>query len=157
MRKALYPGSTLLLLVIFILGCNQPSGQPKIAIENVWSRPVLISSDLDSARNLGYNGAVYLTIKNSGGASDRLVKAETDVCLVTEIHQSFVKDDRMMMERVNDGIEIPRGGSAELKPGGYHLMLMGVKRSLSEGDSFAVQLTFEQSGVKTVYSRIKKF
>lgn len=157
MRKTLSLALTLLSAVIFILGCNQSSGEPKLVIENVWSRPVMVSAPRDSAQSSGYNGAVYLTIKNSGGASDRLVKAKTDVCVITEIHKSFIKDDRMMMERVNDGIEIPAGGSAELKPGSYHLMLMGVKRSLSEGDSFAVQLQFTKSGEKTVYSHVKKF
>lgn len=142
-------------LVIF--NCSSSSSQPEIEIENVWSRPVTISAEGDSAQNLGYNGAVYLKLKNTGGASDRLIKAQTDVCSVTEIHESFIKDDRMMMEEVDGGIKIPAGGSAELKPGSYHLMLMGVKRSLSVGDSFAVQLKFEKSGIKTVYANIKKF
>ena len=150
-------GFAFLFLLFLLIACNESSNQPEIKIENVWSRPVMISAATDSAKNLGYNGAVYLNVRNSGGVSDRLIKAETDVCLIAEIHKSFVKNDRMMMERVNNGIEIPGGGSAELKPGSYHLMLMGLKRSLSEGDSFAVQLKFEKSGIMTVYSKIKKF
>ena len=153
----------ILSVIIFLLAglivfhCSSASNQPEIEIVNVWSRPVLISTEGKSAQNLGYNGAVYLKLKNSGGASDRLMKAEADVCSVTEIHKSFIKDNRMMMEPVDGGIEIPAGGTAELKPGSYHLMLMGVKRSLSVGDSFAVQLKFEKSGIKTVYAKIKKF
>jgi copper(I)-binding protein len=149
--------AVLLSLGYLVMGCDSSSRQPVITIENVWSRPVIVSTDSGSMQNSGYNGAVYLTIKNSGGASDRLTKAKTDVCLITEIHESFIKDDRMMMERVNNGIEIPAGGRADLKPGSYHIMLMGVKRSLSEGDSFAVQLNFEKSGIRTVYAKIKKF
>lgn len=145
------------LSFLVLLDCNSSSSQPKISIENVWSRPVIISINGDSAQNLGYNGAVYLKIKNTGGVPDRLLTAKTEVCSVTEIHESFIRDNRMMMERVDNGIEIPPNGSAELKPGSYHLMLMGVKRSLSVGDSFVVQLKFEKSGIKTVYANIKKF
>jgi copper(I)-binding protein len=147
----------LLLPILLLIECSKSTNQPEIVIENVWSRPVLISGNTDSVKNSGYNGVVYLTIKNSGGVSDSLLKAKTGVSLVTEIHKSFVENNRMMMERVDGGIEIPTGGAAELKPGSYHLMLMGLKRSLSEGDSFAVQLKFEKSGIRTVYAKIKRF
>lgn len=151
--------SIIFLIGLLMVGCNKPSNEPEIKIENVWSRPVTLSETADTSGelNTGYNGSVYLKIKNTGGVSDRLIKAETSVCAVTEIHKSFIKDDRMMMERVDDGIEIPANGSAELKPGSYHLMLMGIKRSLSAGDSFAVQLKFQKSGIKTVYAKIRKF
>jgi len=147
----------LLFALILLVTCSESTNEPKIDIENVWSRPVLISASANSVKNSGYNGVVYLTIKNNGGTSDRLLKAKTDVSLVTEIHKSFVENNRMMMERVDGGMEIPAGGAAELKPGSYHLMLMGLKRTLSEGDSFAVQLKFEKSGIKTVYAKIKRF
>jgi copper(I)-binding protein len=147
----------LLFALLLLIACNASTNEPRIDVENIWSRPAMISAGTDSVNNAGYNGVIYLTIRNSGGVSDRLLKAKTDVCLVTEIHKSFVEDNRMMMERVSGGIEIPAGGSVKLEPGSYHLMLMGLKRSLNEGHSFAVQLKFEKSGIMTVYSKIKKF
>lgn len=147
----------LFFVLILLVTCSESTNQPKIHIENVWSRPVLISASTDSVKNSRYNGVVYLTIKNSGGLSDRFLKAKTDVSLLTEIHKSFVEDNRNMMERIDGGIEIPAGGSVKLEPGSYHLMLMGLKSSLSEGDSFAVQLKFEKSGIRMVYAKIKRF
>lgn len=156
MRKILF---ILLGIALGIPGCTQSSSQPEIVVTDVWSRPVALgeTSDTSGQVSTGYNGAVYLKIQNKGGASDRLTGAKTDVCTVTEIHRSFIENQRMMMEPVSGGIEVPANGSAELKPGSYHLMLMGIKRTLSEGDSFVVQLKFEKSGIKTVYSKIRRF
>jgi len=75
--------AVLLLLAFLIVGCDSSSNRPVIKIEKVWSRPVIISTQGDSAPNSGYNGAVYLTIKNSGGVSDRLMKAKTEKLLKT--------------------------------------------------------------------------
>lgn len=153
--KELFP----IFLGIFIIGCNQSSNSPDVVIRDVWSRQLNLGTTADTSEqmNTAYNDAVYLKIQNNGGVSDRLIGAQTDVCLVTEIHKSYIENDRMMMKKVSQGIAIPPGGSVELKPGSYHLMLMGVKRSLSASDSFAVQLKFEKSGIKTVYAKIKKF
>jgi len=146
-------------LALVVFGCGRSSSQPEIVIKDVWSRPVALgeTSDTSGQVSTGYNGAVYLKMQNKGNAPDRLIGAKTDVCTVTEIHRSFIENQRMMMEPVAEGIEVPANGSAELKPGAYHLMLMGIKRTLSEGDSFAVQLKFEKSGIKTVYSKIRRF
>lgn len=140
-------------------GCSRSSNQPEIVIRDVWSRPVDLgeTSDTSGQISTGYNGAIYMKMQNKSDASDRLIGAHTNVCTLTEIHRSFIKNQRMMMEPVANGIEVPAHGSAELKPGSYHLMLMGIKRTLSEGDSFAVQLEFEKSGIKIVYSKIRKF
>lgn len=139
-------------IVVALSGCGRSSNQPEIVIEEVWSRPVTISEGAT-----GYNSAAYLKIINNGGAADRLLRAQTDVCTVTEIHRSFIENERMMMAPVAEGLEAPAQGSVELKPGGYHLMLMGMKRSVAEGDSFAVQLDFEKSGSRTVYAKVKRY
>lgn len=159
MKRIIFVSLTLFNLTFIIFGCSHSSHRPEIIIKDIWSRPVMLSeaSDTSGQVSSGYNGAVYLKIQNTGGAADRLIGAKAEVCTVTEIHRSFIKDERMMMEPVAEGIEIPAHGSGELKPGSYHLMLMGIKRTLSEGDSFAVQLKFEKSGLKTVYSKIRRF
>ena len=157
MRRILFLSWIMLSFAFVFSRCNKSSDEPKIVIKNVWSRPVTIPVDADTNQSTGYNGAVYLKIINDGSIPDKLLSAKTDVCAITETHQSFIKNDRMMMEPVVGGIGIPTNGSAELKPGGYHLMLMGMKRSLAEGDSFAVQLKFEKSGIRDVYAKVKKF
>lgn len=150
---------------LLLAGCRQSSPDPAISIAEVWSRPVMAhesranhgsDSAMAAGSHSGMNGVVYLTLKNDGGAADRLLRAQTEVCAITEIHRTTMKGDRMSMQHVTGGIEIPAHGSVQLKPKDYHIMLLGLKRSLAVDDSFAVQLEFEKSGVKTVFSKVRE-
>lgn len=159
--------SKLFLMVIslctLVVGCRQSSPDPAISIAEVWSRPVMVAheslasdSAMAAVSHSGMNGVVYLTLKNEGGTADRLLRAQTEVCEVTEIHRTMMKGDRMSMQHITGGIEIPAHGSVQFKPKDYHIMLMGLKQSLAVADSFAVQLEFEKSGVKTVFSKVRE-
>jgi len=86
------------------------------------------------------NGAAFLTIRNAGDA-DSLVAATTAVAKRTELHTTQMDGGVMKMRHVA-AIEVPAKGAAELKPGGYHVMLMGLKQPLKEGDVFDLTLRF---------------
>lgn len=86
--------------------------------------------------------AIYLTLKNSGGQADRLIRVETEAAAISEIHQTTVEDDGMMRMRPVEFVEIPPGGSAALAPGGYHVMLMQLAHDLEVGKTISVTLTF---------------
>ena len=77
--------------------------------------------------------AAYMTIENHTGANISLKSASTEVARTVELHKMELVDGMMKMHRV-ETIDIPAGGSAELKPGGYHLMVIGLKKALKEGD-----------------------
>ncbi|HEY1015512.1 MAG TPA: copper chaperone PCu(A)C, partial [Herpetosiphonaceae bacterium] len=96
----------------------------------------------------GSNSAAYMRIANAG-AAERLVKAESPVAGTVELHTVEDQNGVMAMRPVA-AIEIPAQGSAELKPGGFHVMLIDVQRELRAGDTFTVTLTFEQAGAVTV-------
>jgi copper(I)-binding protein len=152
-----------LVMLVLSAGCQRVSDKPEISIEAVWSRPVLLAESgtmTDGAtangHHAGSNGVVYLMIHNRGGAADRLLRARAEVCEATEIHETIMDGDRMMMQPVENGITIPAQGSAKLEPRGRHIMLMGLKRSLAIGDSIAVQLDFENSGTKTIFSVVRQ-
>jgi copper(I)-binding protein len=87
------------------------------------------------------NSAVYLILRNGGEETDRLTGAETPAAAAVQIHESRVVDDVMRMQRV-DGLDIPSGETVELKPGGVHLMLLGLTRSLIEGEEIDITLHF---------------
>ena len=87
----------------------------------------------------------YLTIKNSGGEADRLVSIASDVSQKAEVHEMAVKDGVMTMRKVDGGLEVPANGKAELAPGGYHLMFIGLNRQPKQGEKFAATLTFEKA------------
>lgn len=95
--------------------------------------------------------AGYLTVKNTGAEADRLVSIQSDVSEKAEIHEMAVDAKGVMtMRQVTGGVEIPAGGEVALKPGAYHIMFMGLKAPVKEGDKFSGTLTFEKAGTVTV-------
>ena len=90
-------------------------------------------------------GAAYLAIFNEGAAADRLIAAETPAARRAELH-SHQMDQGVMKMRPVEAVEIAPGGSVELKPGGFHVMLMGLAAPLKQGESFSLVLTFERAG-----------
>lgn len=89
-------------------------------------------------------GGAFMTIAN-GGADDRLLSVSSDVAKSVELHMMAMKGDVMQMRQV-DAIDLKAGQRVELKPGGYHVMFMGLKAPLKAGDSVPVTLKFEKAG-----------
>lgn len=87
----------------------------------------------------------YVTIANAG-AADRLVSVATPVAGVSQLHEMTMDGGMMKMAELPGGIEIPAGGTVELKPGGLHMMFMQLHAPLIEGTSVPVTLTFETAG-----------
>ena len=93
--------------------------------------------------------AGYITIRNKGSQSDRLVGASSPMAAKLQTHVT-VKDGEVLRMREVKGYEIPAKGTFELKPGGAHLMLVDIKQALKEGDKVPVTLKFEKSRDVTV-------
>lgn len=91
-------------------------------------------------------GGGYLTITNTGNSSDRLVSGTTDVSRRFELHQMSLDNGVMKMREVGQGVEIKPGEKVEFKPGGYHVMFMGLKQQLVQGQHFKATLQFEKAG-----------
>ncbi len=72
----------------------------------------------------------------------RLVSASSPVAGVVEIHEMSMQGNVMKMSRM-PALELPAGKTVELKPGGYHVMLMGLKQQVKEGDSVPLTLVIE--------------
>jgi copper(I)-binding protein len=94
-------------------------------------------------------GGAYLSINNAGGAADKLVSATADVAASVELHEMKMEGNVMRMREV-PGIDVPAGKAVALKPGGLHIMLMGLKAPLKQGEKFPLKLTFEKAGEVTV-------
>lgn len=93
--------------------------------------------------------AAYLTIHNRGSDADRLVSAAASVAKAVELH-TVVKDGDVMRMRPVQAIEVAAGATQKLQPGGYHIMLIGLKAPLKAGDRFPLDLTFEKAGRRVV-------
>ncbi|MBO6755362.1 MAG: copper chaperone PCu(A)C [Roseibium sp.] len=91
-------------------------------------------------------GGGFVTISNSGSESDRLVSAASETANRVEIHEMAIQDGIMKMREMDNGIEIPAGETVTLKPGGLHIMFMGLKGRFEEGTRVPVSLTFEKAG-----------
>lgn len=114
----------------------------EIEIVHPWSRATPTGAKV---------AAGYLAIKNAGSQPDRLVSATGEIAGRTEIHEMAVDDKGVMtMQPLADGLEIPAGGEAELKPGGYHIMFLDLRQGVKEGDAFKGTLTFEKAGTVEV-------
>jgi copper(I)-binding protein len=115
----------------------QGTGNPPIEVEQPWARATPAGAQ---------TGAAYMTIENKTGNADRLTGASSDVAGTLQIHEMTVVNGVMQMRQLADGLPIPAGGSVALKPGSYHVMLIGLKKPLTAGETFPLTLTFEKAG-----------
>ncbi len=118
--------------------------QGDIHIMKPWSRPL---------PPVSANGAAYMTLVNKGKAPDKLVAVSTPMAMKAEVHTHTMEGGVMRMRRV-DGVELVPGQPAVFKPGGLHVMMMGLKEPLVEGKSYPLTLTFERAGTVEVTVRI---
>ena len=100
-------------------------------------------------------GGGFLTITNTGTTADRLVSVSADVSQKVEIHEMAIVDGVMRMRALDGGLAVPAGGEVALKPGGYHVMFIGLKAPLEAGTSFKGRLTFEKAGTVDVEFQVE--
>jgi len=91
-------------------------------------------------------GGGYMKITNTGSAPDRLVGGASDVSSRFEVHEMSMDNGVMKMRPVGQGIEIKPGETVEFKPGGYHIMFVGLKNGLEKGQHVKATLEFEKAG-----------
>ncbi|MEN9558795.1 MAG: hypothetical protein RLZZ502_6 [Pseudomonadota bacterium] len=90
-------------------------------------------------------GAVFFPLSNNGKTADRLVKAESAIAGIVEIH-THVMDKGVMRMRALPHLDLAPETTVELKPGGFHIMLFELKKPLLKNESFSLILTFEKAG-----------
>ncbi len=94
-------------------------------------------------------GAGYLTITNKGTEPDRLIGGSAAPASRFEVHTTVMENGVARMRQVN-GLEIKPGETVELKPGGMHVMLMGLKQPLTNGQTVKGTLVFEKAGTVAI-------
>ncbi len=106
-----------------------------IAVTQPWSR----------AAGANGTGAGFLTIRNGGDQPDRLLSAASPIARSVELH-SHVREGDVMRMRPVEGIPVPPGATVTLRPGGLHVMLIGLKEPLNQGGEVPLTLRFERAG-----------
>jgi periplasmic copper chaperone A len=117
-----------------------------IEINHAWARATAASAA---------NGAVYLTITNHGTADDRLTGASTAVASKAELHVTLNENGVMKMRPLAD-VPVKAGRSAQFKPDGMHIMLLGLKHPLKAGENFPLTLTFDKAGAIETMVKVEK-
>jgi periplasmic copper chaperone A len=106
----------------------------QVRVDGAWARPTVPGQQ---------GGGGFLSLTSSGG--DRLIGGSTPLAQRFELHTMAMKGDVMEMRQV-DAIELPAGKTVELKPGGLHVMFIGLKQPLALGSKVPVTLRFEKAG-----------
>ena len=96
-----------------------------------WSRPAVA----------GTTGVGYMVLSNHGRSSDALEKVESPIAERVEMHSSAMAGGIMTMEK-QDKVAVPAGGQTTFGPGAYHLMLIGLTKTLKPGDHVPATLSF---------------
>lgn len=101
------------------------------------------------------NSAMFMEITNSSDKDVALVKATSNVAKVVELHTHSMSKGMMKMHPV-DKIDIGAKSKTTLQPGGYHVMLLGLTKSLKDGDIIEAELTFSNGDKKRIKAPVKK-
>ena len=94
-------------------------------------------------------GAGYLTITNKGAEPDRLIGGSAAPASRFEVHATVTENGVARMRQVN-GLEIKPGETVEFKPGGMHLMFVGLRQPLAQGQTVKGTLVFEKAGTVAI-------
>lgn len=89
------------------------------------------------------NSAAYMLLHNHTEADDELIGASSDSAATVELHLSQMNADGTMEMIPQESIALPADGEVELKPGSYHIMLIGLKQDLKAGDTITITLHFK--------------
>jgi len=112
------------------------AAQAQVEIEQPWARATAPGAQVAGG---------YMTIRNKGADTDKLVGASSGAAARVELHVHIREGDVMKMRQVG-AYEVPANGSFELKPGGAHLMFLQIARPFKEGEKIRVELRFEKAG-----------
>ncbi len=135
-----------LAAVALCSGAVQAAGLGSIAASSVWSRPETPGLP---------TGVAYLTLTNHGRTADRLVSASSPKAAKVGLHRSTMTGGMMSMAAV-DGLDLPPGRPVSLAPGGYHLMLEGLKGGLKLGDHYPLTLRFAHAKPVTLQVDVRQ-
>ena len=136
----------------FARAADAPAKSSGVSIHDAWARATPAGARM---------GAIYFTMTSPAG--DRLTGAAVphSVAGATQIHETVMEQDssgaatgRMSMQEV-ESVELPAGTEVQFKPGGYHVMLLDLKRPLVSGQHVALTLTFANAGKQKVTATVR--
>jgi copper(I)-binding protein len=155
------------LLLLAAGGMGEPVAAQQaqgIVVESAWARSAPMMGQAMSGHGaapahgtagaMRGNGAAYVTLRNDGAGPDVVVSVTSDAAATAEVHE-VLYDAGVMRMRPAGRLSIPAGGRIEMKPGAHHIMLLGLTRDLTPGDTVKLTLTLEKGGTLAVEAPVR--
>ncbi|GIL18276.1 MAG: hypothetical protein BroJett040_20270 [Oligoflexia bacterium] len=142
------PSQIVLVIAISMLGSVSygKSQADDIVVEDHYIRMMPPGSE---------NTAAFMKLKNKGSKDAELVGGESDLSASVEVHGHRQEGNVFKMVQV-DKIVVPAQGEIELKPGGFHIMFMKLKKDLKENQQAKFTLVFADKSKRDILSQVKK-
>lgn len=131
------------LTALAVVGSLALAAQAQTTVKDPWVRGTVATQKASGA---------FMRITSAGGG--KLVAASSPVAGVVEVHEMMM-DGNVMKMRAVPSLELPAGKTVELKPGGYHVMLMDLKQQLKAGETVPLTLTIEGKDGKREMLEVK--
>ena len=140
-----------IILTLVLISCQQNEGEKTLdeksfVISDTWMRP----------GSMNRNTAAFMSIKNNTDTDDTLFAASCDLAKVVEIHETYEKENDMMGMRHIDYLVIPKNSTVELKPGSFHIMLIGLNKDLAIDENNKLKLFFRVNGEIVIEAKVKQ-
>lgn len=123
--------------------CATALAQAEVTVKNAWIRATVPQQKV---------GGVFLQIESTSDA--KLIEAHSTAAASAELHEMKFDNNIMRMREI-DQLALPAGKPVDLKPGGYHLMLMGLKNQVKVGDVIPLTLVIENKDKKRQTIEVK--
>jgi copper(I)-binding protein len=146
MKWLLFLAAALLLALSLSNQTHAQTSTNTITVEQAWAR---------ATPRGALTGAAYMTLINNGASADRLLSATTAVADQIQFHKQTEDNGVSRMREVHN-VELSPGGKIIFKPGDMHMMIVGIKQPLQEGQTFPLTLQFEKAGKIDVTVPIEK-
>lgn len=143
MKKFTFP-LILGIGVILLSACTQSSGA--LTVIGAWARPT----------SAGNNTAAYFVIENGTAVDDTLLSVSSEIASATEVHMSMGDENGVMSMQMQESVPVPAKDRLEFKPGGLHVMFIGLNRDIKPGDTFILKLQFEKAGEVSLTVEVKE-
>lgn len=137
---------TKLASLALCLMTASPASAGGLAVTDAWSRTTPPGVTV---------GVVYFKLHNDTAKSDRLLKLKTSIASSTAVHRTEVIEGVARMRNVAV-LHVAAGERVAFEPGGMHVMLMGLRKPLVEGQKFDLELQFEVAGPRKVRVNVRK-
>jgi hypothetical protein len=148
------------LLVLALGGCGADSAAPAAEVtpgaSPATSASVLTVKDQWVKTAKSDMTAAFGTFVNAGATPVTIVSAKTSASDRTELHEVVMDGGAMTMRAVDGGITVPAGGTLQLKPGGFHIMILDLKKPVDPGAEVTVRLTLGDGSTRDFQALAKE-